>query len=86
MVNCLRVKQNRLIVLAVLVLSVCMGVGGFKQKQMQALDAPAKLTPQPQKIASTAWQHGSFPVEQFQSYTSPFGYRLSPHEWRKTIP
>ena len=78
MINCLRAKQPRLMLLAVLVLSVCVGVGGFKQKQLQALDAPAELTAPPQTIASTAWQHGSFPVEQFQSYTSPFGYRLSP--------
>ena len=78
MINCLRVKRPRLMLLAVLVLSVCVGVGGLKQKQIQALNAPEELTPQTQKVASTAWQHGSFPVEQFQSYTSPFGYRLSP--------
>jgi murein DD-endopeptidase MepM/ murein hydrolase activator NlpD len=24
------------------------------------------------------WRSGSFPVEQFQGYTSPFGYRVSP--------
>ena len=24
------------------------------------------------------WEKGSFPVENFQSYTSPFGYRISP--------
>ena len=62
MINCLRVKRPRLMLLAVLVLSVCVGVGGFKQKQLQALDAPDKFTPQPQKVASTAWQHGSFPL------------------------
>lgn len=78
MVNCLRLKQNRLILLAVLVLSICVGVGGFKQKQIQALNAQDKLLPQTQSIASTAWQHASFPVEEFQSYTSPFGYRFSP--------
>lgn len=26
----------------------------------------------------TVWQNGSFPVENFQGYTSPFGYRRSP--------
>ena len=83
MINCLRAKQPLLMLLAVLVLSVCVGVGGFKQKQIQALDAPITLTTQPQTIASTAWQYGSFPVENFQSYTSPFGYRLSPIDGKK---
>ncbi len=38
----------------------------------------------PQKPATAAspnfspWQSGSFPVENFQGYTSPFGYRISP--------
>jgi len=27
---------------------------------------------------STYWQGGSFPVENFQAYTSPYGYRRSP--------
>jgi murein DD-endopeptidase MepM/ murein hydrolase activator NlpD len=27
---------------------------------------------------SAVWANGSFPVENFQSYTSPFGYRISP--------
>ena len=32
----------------------------------------------PTEIASTMWKDGFFPVENFQSYTSPFGYRRSP--------
>ena len=83
MINYLRIKQHRLMLLAVLVLSICVGIGGFKQKQIQALDAPDKPTSPTQTIASTAWQHGSFPVENFQSYTSPFGYRLSPVNGKK---
>lgn len=78
MITYLRVKHNRLILLAVLVLSICVGLGGFKQKQIQALDNPGRLLPQTQKIATNAWQNASFPVEDFQSYTSPFGYRISP--------
>ncbi|WP_448561202.1 M23 family metallopeptidase [Trichothermofontia sp.] len=31
-----------------------------------------------QLAAVTRWQGASFPVENFQMYTSPFGYRLSP--------
>lgn len=34
---------------------------------------------QPSQVASTQyWKYASFPVEQFLSYTSPFGYRDSP--------
>lgn len=33
----------------------------------------------PQQIAAfSEWQGASFPVEDFQTYTSPFGYRMSP--------
>jgi murein DD-endopeptidase MepM/ murein hydrolase activator NlpD len=31
----------------------------------------------PQQIAMGSWQGASFPVENFQTYTSPFGLRLS---------
>lgn len=27
---------------------------------------------------ATSWQQASFPVENFQAYTSPYGYRISP--------
>lgn len=29
-------------------------------------------------VAAADWRNGSFPVENFQGYTSPFGYRRSP--------
>ncbi|NET09161.1 MAG: M23 family metallopeptidase [Merismopedia sp. SIO2A8] len=32
----------------------------------------------PAQLAAQIWASASFPVEQFQSYTSPFGYRTSP--------
>ncbi|HEY9647427.1 MAG TPA: M23 family metallopeptidase, partial [Chroococcidiopsis sp.] len=31
----------------------------------------------PEQIATNDWQGASFPVENFQAYTSPFGYRQS---------
>ena len=83
MINFLKVKRYRLILLAVLVLSLCLRVDNFNKGKIQALDVPEKLVSQPQTIASTAWQHGSFPLENFQSYTSPFGYRLSPVDGKK---
>ncbi|MEM6835930.1 MAG: M23 family metallopeptidase [Cyanobacteria bacterium P01_C01_bin.120] len=30
-------------------------------------------------FADTQWHHASFPVENFQAYTSPFGYRSDPY-------
>lgn len=30
------------------------------------------------QASSSSWQGASFPVENFQGYTSPFGYRMSP--------
>jgi murein DD-endopeptidase MepM/ murein hydrolase activator NlpD len=32
----------------------------------------------PNETAFRQWQGASFPVEQFQTYTSPFGFRMSP--------
>lgn len=39
--------------------------------------APSQVNP-PQ-MAANEWVGASFPVENFQTYTSPFGYRLSPY-------
>lgn len=32
----------------------------------------------PVAVGTSIWRNGSFPVENFQGYTSPFGYRSSP--------
>jgi murein DD-endopeptidase MepM/ murein hydrolase activator NlpD len=32
----------------------------------------------PQQIAAPGWEFASFPLENFEAYTSPFGYRQSP--------
>lgn len=37
---------------------------------------PAQINPD--QVAFRPWGRASFPVENFQSYTSPFGYRISP--------
>ena len=47
---------------------------GLRPTQLQA-----KATPTSQQVRATnSWQHASFPVENFQAYTSGFGYRKSP--------
>jgi murein DD-endopeptidase MepM/ murein hydrolase activator NlpD len=52
------------------------------QTRRQALNTGAGGQPVQQmsssQIAAATWQGASFPVEDFQAYTSPFGYRSSP--------
>jgi murein DD-endopeptidase MepM/ murein hydrolase activator NlpD len=47
---------------------------GLRQTKIEALNIPQK---QKLEVAST-WKYASFPVENFQGFTSPFGYRISP--------
>jgi murein DD-endopeptidase MepM/ murein hydrolase activator NlpD len=46
---------------------------GWSQGKATALDPGST-----QAAVTHAWQGASFPVENFQGYTSPFGYRQSP--------
>lgn len=46
----------------------------IEQKRIEALNIPKK---QKLEVASS-WKYASFPVENFQGFTSPFGYRISP--------
>ena len=46
---------------------------GWSQGNATALDPKST-----QAAVTHAWQGASFPVENFQGYTSPFGYRQSP--------
>lgn len=41
-------------------------------------EAPAITNVDMVQFAAQMWSNASFPVEQFQAYTSPFGYRSSP--------
>ena len=66
--------------LATTLLIGCACFLGFSQLKFSILkNAPASAAETyPTEIASTTWKNGFFPVENFQSYTSPFGYRRSP--------
>ncbi|MBW4519478.1 MAG: M23 family metallopeptidase [Scytolyngbya sp. HA4215-MV1] len=48
---------------------------GAKESRVGALET----TSQPTISTGSTWQGASFPVENFQGYTSPFGYRSSPY-------
>ncbi|BAU64573.1 Peptidase M23 [Stanieria sp. NIES-3757] len=77
MTDFLKFKWYRSILLALFALLICLGLGNLNQQPTQATNPP-NLPSEPIEVAETAWRYGSFPVENFQSYTSAFGYRLSP--------
>jgi murein DD-endopeptidase MepM/ murein hydrolase activator NlpD len=57
--------------LILLCTSILIAAGGLFSSKPQAIRA------NPVQVA-TNWRYASFPVENFQSYTSPFGYRIHP--------
>lgn len=63
-------RSNRyLLLLVVLSLLGAIALGGLHQEQIRASEA--------QLASRNSWQAGSFPVENFQAYTSGYGYRRS---------
>ncbi len=74
-----KAKWYRLVLIMVATLSIILGLGTHKLGKVQASNTIETLNSiEPTEIASNVWTNGSFPVENFQSYTSPFGYRRSP--------
>jgi murein DD-endopeptidase MepM/ murein hydrolase activator NlpD len=73
-------RQNRkcqgslpnFLLLAGLTLIGLITLGGLRQEGVKASDVKSA-----QVASLNHWQGGSFPVENFQAYTSPFGYRRS---------
>lgn len=64
------------VVLMVVAMVVALGMADvFSRAVVQARE------PQPTQTAALGdqWQRASFPVENFQAYTSPFGYRRDPY-------
>ncbi|HAX87872.1 MAG TPA: M23 family peptidase [Cyanobacteria bacterium UBA11370] len=68
-----KTPKRYFLLLAGLSLISLMTLGGLHHQPVQAFD----VTP-PQIATSASWQKGSFPVENFQAYTSPYGPRRSP--------
>ncbi|MGK7898214.1 MAG: M23 family metallopeptidase [Xenococcus sp. (in: cyanobacteria)] len=86
----LKIPRNRQIIFLVGTIIFAIGLTQLQSVPSQALDNRihnnlitlpneylSTLQP-PTEIVSNLWEHASFPVENFQSYTSPFGYRRSP--------
>ncbi len=71
----------RLVLVMLATLSIILGLASDKLGQVQASNTlEIHNSIEPTTIASNVWTNGSFPVENFQSYTSPFGYRRSPFD------
>jgi murein DD-endopeptidase MepM/ murein hydrolase activator NlpD len=71
--NLIRSRPTYFLLLTLVVFIICLGIGVGKQQPLQAREYPNQAT-----APRSLWQYASFPVENFQSYTSPFGYRTSP--------
>ena len=77
----LRIQWNRLLIIAIATFLLSFGWQNWKIDQITASDLPEEAIVA--QDVSTVWEQGSFPVENFQSYTSPFGYRASPIDGRQ---
>ncbi len=71
-----RVRWSRLLGTTTATFVISFGFQNWKILQTEASDLPKdNLIAQD---VSAIWEKGSFPVENFESYTSPFGYRINP--------
>ncbi len=66
-----RLRRFKLFFLALATLSFCLGINPFNLSSSQTQYFPAAAS-------TNAWQYASFPVENFQAYTSGYGYRNNP--------
>lgn len=67
-------KLVKLAFISVLVFFSAIWLDLLKQNPLSARDVTRQST-----IYQNPWQYASFPVENFQAYTSGFGYRVSPY-------
>ncbi|ACK65453.1 Peptidase M23 [Rippkaea orientalis PCC 8801] len=63
--------RYQLVLLSIIGCLTFLGIGGLRESPVQAQYNPTAAT-------GNIWQYASFPVENFQTYTSGFGYRTSP--------
>jgi murein DD-endopeptidase MepM/ murein hydrolase activator NlpD len=69
----LSTQPYQIILSGTLVFLSCLGLGLLKQNPLAARDVTLQSA-----TYQNPWQYASFPVENFQAYTSGFGYRTSP--------
>lgn len=73
----IKAKWYRLTITLLISCACFLGLSYLKSSTLQASNVSAAEA-YPTEIASIMWQSATFPVENFQSYTSAFGYRRSP--------
>lgn len=76
-----KVRLGRLIAVAVATCAIFMAIANWENLRLNASDLTKSNIIESNIVAqdvSAIWEKGSFPVENFQSYTSGFGYRISP--------
>ena len=78
-----RLRWYRLAIATTATMLISIGWQNIGKTEIKALDVPDSAAIVAQDTASAIWQQGSFPVENFQSYTSPFGYRISPVDGKR---
>ena len=76
MIYSIRVHLGRLLITAAATLLLSLAINYGTRSPIQASDIQT-ANPVAQDV-SAIWERGSFPVENFQSYTSGYGYRISP--------
>ncbi|PSN19300.1 M23 family peptidase [filamentous cyanobacterium CCP5] len=64
---------------ALILLSTSCLLWGAAELSSRPQQVGARETDQANVAAATLWSGASFPVENFQAYTSPFGYRSDPY-------
>jgi len=75
-----KIRWNRLLTIAIAAFLISWGFSNWNSKII-ASDVPENVLLA--QDVSAIWEKGSFPVENFQSYTSPYGYRASPVDGRR---
>ena len=75
MIYRLKVRWSRWLAFTAATFLISLAINNWGNFQLQALTSTEQTIAQD---VSTVWEKGSFPVENFQSYTSGFGYRISP--------
>ena len=76
MIYRLKIQWSRWLAFATATFIISLGINNWGNFQLQASDLREQNVIA--QDVSAIWEKGSFPVENFQSYTSGFGYRISP--------
>ena len=89
MIYRIRVRWSRWLAMITATVLFSLAVNNFGYLSLKAADVtevPGEVLTENSLVAqdvSAVWEKGSFPVENFQSYTSGFGYRISPVTGRR---